>query len=338
VTIYGVDIAGRSGANDFQHGLDMATVKKDGFTFVTARAVAFPHGSIAEDGDYAIFRGGCKANGLLFAAYLLPHTNYTPAAQAQKLADVIGDKTIPVMIDWESDGTWSVPSYSFACEVRDACEARGLHVATLYGPHWYWSSMGSPTLTNRPWRLVSSTYGNNSVGSASTRYASQGGASGAGWDPYGGLKPSIWQFGSQIRCAGQLVDGDAYEGTLASLVSSGMFTNWNGDPPVSATGPENWDGNDDQHFRSLVAATGVNTGQQLLDAARQAADQAVKAVAGVNAVNTELDTVRAQNQANAAAIDGLDAKLDQVLTALAGLTTGATSFDMTGTLTPKATP
>lgn len=223
MTVFGVDIAGRSGRLDFQHGLSMAAVKVGGFRFVTARAVAFPGGTMAEDGDYAIFRDGADANGLLFAAYIMPHTNYSAAAQAQKLADVIGDKTIPVMIDWEQDGDWSIPSYSFAVDLRDECVGRGLRVATLYGPHWYWQGQGSPTLTGRAWRLVSSTYGKNLAGTATVRYANQGGATGVGWTAYGGLKPSIWQFGSKIQCGGMLVDGDAYEGTLTDLATSGMF-------------------------------------------------------------------------------------------------------------------
>lgn len=64
--------------------------------------------------------------------------------------------------------------------------------------------------------------------------------------------------------------------------------------PMSTYGPENWDDNDWQAFRSQVAETGVNTGQQLLDAARQAAAEAQTAAQELTTVLAELKTLTSQ--------------------------------------------
>lgn len=60
---------------------------------------------------------------------------------------------------------------------------------------------------------------------------------------------------------------------------------------VSVTGPENWDANDWQAFRSAVAETGLNTGTQLLDAVRAADTQTVGVLAAVEALSAKVDKI-----------------------------------------------
>jgi len=224
VTTTGVDISDR------QAGLSIASVRQAGHRFVVARALSFPQGLMQADPSYATFRDQCKDLGVLFAAYVLVHTYVTPAATAQLLAKTIGDPRIPVMIDLEPDS--DTPSLQFAAQCWDAFAAEGLHPRVLYDPRWYWSQSGGPVLTVRPWALTSSNYGANTPGAAATRYAAEGGDLGPGWQPYGGLAPTFWQFGSQIVLGtdshGLTVygDADAYRGSVSELAATGLFTDW----------------------------------------------------------------------------------------------------------------
>jgi hypothetical protein len=224
VTITGPDVSDR------QAGLSVASVKQAGHSFLTARALSFPQGLMQADPAYSSFRDQCKALGFPFAAYVLVHTYVTPAATAALLAKTIGDPAIPVMIDLEPDS--DTPTVGFAVQCFDAFAAEGLQPRVLYDPRWYWSELHGPSLTARPWRVTSSDYGSNAPGGALSRYTSMGGDTGPGWEPYGGLTPTFWQFGSQIVLGtdsnGHTVYGDcnAYRGTLDELVTTGLFTDW----------------------------------------------------------------------------------------------------------------
>jgi len=79
-----------------------------------------------------------------------------------------------------------------------------------YLPRWWWQDhLGSPDL--RPLRdaglaLVSSVY-------PKSGYTEQG----VGWLPYGGVYPEIWQYTDAHPFNGQLVDFNAYRGTVEQL-------------------------------------------------------------------------------------------------------------------------
>lgn len=216
MTLYGIDISSN------QEDMSMDVVKQEGFSFVTARMLSFPKGDMVEDNCYAKYRDGCKNAGLLFAAYILIHTYYTPQQHAAKALQVIGDKTIPIMIDWESDGVPSSPSYSFARQCRDELVKLGMQVVDLYAPHWYWTLKGSPALTDRPWFLTNSTYVPG-PGYASVIYP---GDDAIGWRAYGGLGVTKLQFADNVIVDGLQVDGDAYRGTFTQLKASGLFKDW----------------------------------------------------------------------------------------------------------------
>lgn len=227
---FGLDVS------DNDHGLSLASSQRAGFEFVTARALSFPKGLLTVDADYANFRDTARALSMAFAAYVLFHTYYTPDDQAAALARSIGDPRIPVMIDLEPDS--DTPSIQFAAACFDACKAHGLNPQTLYDPHWYWTEQAGPPLNIRPWRLVSSAYGDNAPGAHESLYQARGGDTSNGWSPYGSLAPVLWQFGSKVvlgtDAAGQTHygDADAFRGSLAELVSLGMFI---GDPMTAPT-------------------------------------------------------------------------------------------------------
>lgn len=222
--------------SDNQRGLALSEVKAQGYSAVTARLLSFPNGnSVTVDGSYATFMQEAKDNGLLFAAYVLFHTNFPIPTQVSLAKQHIGDLSIPVMIDAEPDAP-STPSAAFIIACYDEIQRQGLKPGALYDPHWYWASTeGAPNLTVRPWHLVSSNYGSNNPGYGSVIYAENGGDTGPGWNPYGGLTPTIWQFGSQIKIDGYNgpVDGDAFRGDVSQLEATQLFANLSSPTPAT---------------------------------------------------------------------------------------------------------
>lgn len=231
MTVTGPDVSSQ------QAGLSVASVKQAGHSFLTARALSFPNGLMEADPAYSTFRDEAKALGFPFAAYVLIHTYVTPQATAALLAKTIGDPNIPVMIDLEPDS--DTPTVGFAVQCWDAFAAEGLHPRVLYDPRWYWSELNGPALTARPWAVTASAYGSNAPGAALSRYTSMGGDTGPGWEPYGGITPSFWQFGSQIVLGtdsnGHTVYGDcnAYRGSQDELTTLGLFTGWGDGMPTA---------------------------------------------------------------------------------------------------------
>lgn len=72
----------------------------------------------------------------------------------------------------------------------------------VYLPRWVHGYLGSPDLKSLACPLVSSDYGSNASGAFASRYAERGGDSGRGWDAYGGVTPTLWQFGSKLSVNG----------------------------------------------------------------------------------------------------------------------------------------
>ncbi|HEU4754012.1 MAG TPA: hypothetical protein VFU47_12960 [Armatimonadota bacterium] len=93
-------------------------------------------------------------------------------------------------------------------------------VLALYLPRWIWDGhMSRPDLRTVNAPLVASDYGSNPDGSPSAVYKARGGDSGRGWSAYGGVVPSIWQYGSNVDCPGASgqTDLNAYRGSYAEL-------------------------------------------------------------------------------------------------------------------------
>ena len=87
----------------------------------------------------------------------------------------------------------------------DRYRALGGVVYLVYLPHWYWQSIGSPSLkplTDRGIRLWSSAYTGDTDASTGT-----------GWQSYGEMTPDIWQYTSTLQFGGQTVDFSAFRGS-----------------------------------------------------------------------------------------------------------------------------
>lgn len=158
--------------------------------------------------DYARAKANAAENGVYFFAYHFLVQGPTPAAQAAYCFKVVG-KT-PLMLDVEQT-TNSNPTVADAQEFVDAFRKLGGIINLLYLPRWYWGDLGSPSLAGvheRGLRIVSSAYTTYSDSAAAT-----------GWEPYGGITPTIWQFTENAVVNGRVVDRNAFRGTLAQLKS-----------------------------------------------------------------------------------------------------------------------
>lgn len=124
------------------------------------------------------------------------------------------------MFDWEANGGDLANYYA----VASAFNAAGITVGVGYCPQWYWNEVGGGDLTEAG-AIVSSAYPDG-TGYASVIYANGGGDNGPGWQPYGGVTPTCWQFTDQALIAGITVDCNAFKGSpdqLAQLFSGGTM-------------------------------------------------------------------------------------------------------------------
>lgn len=162
--------------------------------------------------DYAPALHRAAAAGTFPWAYHFLHADFA-SAQAGFCHRVTGGT--PLMLDFEPAGS-SRPGLGDACGFLDAYKSAGGTCHLTYLPHWYWEQLGRPSLLpliSRGQALVSSNY---------TAYTDD--PAGAGWQPYGGMTPQIWQYTANRSWNGQPVDFNAYRGTpgqLKTLVTGG---------------------------------------------------------------------------------------------------------------------
>ncbi len=117
-----------------------------------------------------------------------------------------------------ANGLW--PRFDDVHRFVDRWHAVDHRVLAIYLPKWNWDGyLGKPDLRPLNAPLVASNYGSNPTGAPAAVYAKGGGDGGPGWAAYGGVTPSILQFGSNIACHGasKQTDCNAFRGTLADL-------------------------------------------------------------------------------------------------------------------------
>jgi hypothetical protein len=163
-----------------------------------------------------ICKNWCAQNNLPFIGYQYATTD-DPTAQVQAYLAAGGGPN--VMIDFEDvDGNENaLLDFDLFWALTNSFNAAGVNVQLLYLPAWYWGDIGSPDLSAlapNGIQLISSAYPNGyTSGSAVDLYASSGGDTGEGFDPYGGATPSAWQFTSSCNVAFiQPIDCNAYPG------------------------------------------------------------------------------------------------------------------------------
>src|SRR6266853_4727091 len=193
MTIFYPDVSGFQRGISF-NGADVACIKAtEGTSFFNS--------------DYfpALIRA-VSSGTFPFAYHFLHAGNAT--AQAEFCFSKVG--VLPLMLDVE-ETTGSMPGVEDVTVFVDSYRKLGGIVWLCYLPRWYYQKIGSPNLAplvSRGLLLVSSTY---------TAYTDAG--TGAGWQPYGGMTPVIWQYTNKKSWNGFLVDDNAYRGTLPQLIS-----------------------------------------------------------------------------------------------------------------------
>lgn len=208
MTLFGTDIS------SFQAGLDVAQLPDTFVLMKCTEDVSYT------DADYPGWLSAVKASGKIPVAYHFIGPS-APAAQAAHLAAHIIDPAVPVMVDFENEGSFH-PTLAQLLALDDAIKAASLRVKLNYFPKWKWGNLGSPSLaalSDRGIGLVSSNYPNLTVAPAGQVYAADGGDSGPGWNSYGGVTPTLWQFSDRVSDGGQRVDMNAYRGTAAQLAA-----------------------------------------------------------------------------------------------------------------------
>jgi hypothetical protein len=206
MTIFGPDIS------SYQAGLYLPRLADA--SFVIAKTT---EGTYYADGDYQAWRQQAAqlAKPFVWYHFLSGEDSH---AQATHTEANVGDSSLPGMLDAEPTGSFS-PSLDQILAYIDAAHGAGLNLRLLYLPRWYWQQIGSPSLSpvaDRKVALVSSAYPGGS-GSPAAIYPGDGAA---GWQPYGGMTPLIYQFTNQASDGGQSLDYNAFRGTTAQLVSA----------------------------------------------------------------------------------------------------------------------
>lgn len=213
MTIFGPDIS------SYQNGLDLAQLAAA--SFVIAKTT---EGTYYTDSGYQGWRLQAARLGKPFVWYHFLSGEDAHAQVAHTVANV-GDSALPGMLDVEPNGSF-FPTMSQVLAYVDAAHADGLNLRLLYLPRWYWQQLGSPSLTplaDRGLRLISSSYPGG-TGSPQQLYPGDGAA---GWQPYGGVTPLMYQYTNQATDAGRPLDYNAFRGTpaqFAALLGAPMTT------------------------------------------------------------------------------------------------------------------
>ena len=206
MTIFGPDIS------SYQAGLDLSRLADA--SFVIAKTT---EGTYYTDADYQGWRRQAADLSKPFVWYHFL-SGEDPHAQAQHTLANVGDIGLPGMLDAEPAGSFS-PSLAQMIAYVDAAHGAGLNLRLIYLPRWYWQQIGSPglsALNDRGLALVSSSYPGGS-GSAPGLYPGDGAA---GWQSYGGMEPLLYQFTNEASDGGQLLDYNAFRGTVSQLIAA----------------------------------------------------------------------------------------------------------------------
>lgn len=214
MTTYGLDIS------HYQARLKLSSARDQGYAFCMAKVT---EGTTFLDPSYAGFKIAAQAEKLHFAAYHFLRSDSSPAAQAEWCVKNLGDKSIPIMLDVEAEGS-SIPNLNHVRQFATMAHSLSARVSLAYIPEWYWrDDLGSPALTGIP-TVVASNYVSGSD------YASRlyPGDSSSKWHGYGGQNPPILQFSADAVYTGYAgtIDVNAFRGTEDELRALNLFKDY----------------------------------------------------------------------------------------------------------------
>ncbi len=201
MVLFGPDVS------HYQAGIDLKRAAAEGHSFVIGK---ISQGSTFADSQWPKTRDQGRAAGLIVIGYHYVDTS-NPDQQAATCARAIGDKSIPVALDWESGGG----NFSNLAAVAAAFRRAGLNVRLVYTGAWYWQQVGSPDMRSLGLPLWKSRYPTTAPGSPSALYAK---VPASYWAPVGGLETKLLQFTDHASVAGMSVDCSAFNGTREQLL------------------------------------------------------------------------------------------------------------------------
>lgn len=202
MTIFGPDLS------HYQAGIDLARVATEGCDFVIGK---ISQGSSFRDSQWPHTRDEGPAAGLIVAGYHYVDGS-APDQQAACCASWIGDKSLPVALDWEKDGG----NWAHLMRVLDEFRRAGMNVRLLYTGGWYHQQVGSPDMTGCGLALWKSRYPTSNGGSPTGLYAR---VPSSYWAGLGGLDTRLLQFTDHASIAGRSVDCSAFPGTRDELAA-----------------------------------------------------------------------------------------------------------------------
>lgn len=192
----------------YQSGIDLNKVASEGHKFVIGK---ISQGSSGRDAQWPLTRDLGKGAGLLVAGYHFVDTSNADR-QATNCAGWIGDKTIPVALDWETGGG----NWANLRAVLAAFRRAGLNVRLLYTGEWYWQEQGFPDMSQCGLTLWKSRYPSTALGTPAALYAN---VPASYWSSLGGLETRLLQFSSNAAVAGMATDCSAFRGTRDELAA-----------------------------------------------------------------------------------------------------------------------
>lgn len=168
-------------------------------------------GTTFVDEQFTATKGRTLTGGWPFAGYHFLRSGNIDA-QAAHAFSVIG--ATPAMVDVETAGDGSWPTWAEFKAFVTAYRSLGGIVHLAYIPKWFWSGK---------WRSPSMAWlTDNGIALISSQYPAGGYTEdGPGWAPYGGVAPAIWQWTSTP------IDTNAFKGTqdeLGALFETGDTT------------------------------------------------------------------------------------------------------------------
>lgn len=254
------DLAGVLFGHDVSHHQEGVDVGQLAGVFIIARTAQAAGGQYGTTIDrmYATHKANARRAGKLFGAYFYLGSSLSAASNAALHESIEPDRSIPVMLDWET-GSGNV---AFLRSCAAAFESLGYNVFLTYAPQWYLNGAGGGgSLAGLP-PLCSSKYPDMNPDDIISEYIDE---SESAWNGYGGNTVLVLQFTSSGRDAAYPtvnLDTLAYKGTMAQLAalfgvagggsSSGGDSDDLEDEDVSSDEIIGTGTGDDQEFQQLL--------------------------------------------------------------------------------------
>ncbi|MDN5917041.1 MAG: hypothetical protein L0I76_18370 [Pseudonocardia sp.] len=202
--------------------IDLPKMKALGYAGCVARigqgsSTSADHGEVA-DTSWVRFRDeGRVVWPDAFAGYWYLGDTESAADQAARCAGLIGDKDIPVMLDWESAGGGD---WQNCVDVLAAFQAEGLNVTMLYTSSGTAAAGGASDIDGTGLYVVKARFWTLEQGHPRTLWENQEREAGAGWgfEPFSGATVDAHQFtGHGEVYPGMVVDVNDFPGTAEDL-------------------------------------------------------------------------------------------------------------------------